>query len=338
MQAFPSIEAELAAVGLTPGANPERIHMTEEQAQLYLTKIYRSTRQRTEWVPVYAINTDDRYQRNLNVPRVGGLVANFIPALLGTIVVSRREDGSYWVMDGQHRVEAAKRAGLKHVLCEIWTGLTVQLEAAVFIILNVNRTAVTGVPAFKARLEAKERVAMDIRSIVEKNGAELKFSSGRMAKAGQVRAFSTLESIYHASGPNMLDAVIAFCMSAWPGDPGNLQVNVLMGVHQFMSTMAGEYDPIRLLEALRVVEPMKIIRAGMSARQMQGGDLAIHTATDMVRLYNLKLRGNARLDPLRLRIRKRLLSNHPDTRAANRSAVVEMADLLRREAQRINRG
>ena len=47
---------------------------------------------------------NDQYQK----AKVNKIVKNFNPIGMGPILVSEREDGSLWIFDGQHRVEALK--------------------------------------------------------------------------------------------------------------------------------------------------------------------------------------------------------------------------------------
>ena len=88
--------------------------------------------QRIECVPLERIVTE-QYQRILNMKNVAGIVKNFDPAKLGVLVVSHRTDGTYAVLDGQHRLTALRRLGtlctalalgltgaLAHFICGGW--------------------------------------------------------------------------------------------------------------------------------------------------------------------------------------------------------------------------
>src|ERR1700733_1165898 len=65
------------------------------------------------------------YQRPISESRVESLVENFDAGEARDIYVSEREDGTRWVLDGQHTLEALKRVGLKKRSCRVFRGLSV---------------------------------------------------------------------------------------------------------------------------------------------------------------------------------------------------------------------
>lgn len=69
------------------------------------TKITRQARLR--WVPIAQMKVNPLAQRELNQARVDKLAANFDPEQIGTPTVNHR-DGAYYIIDGQHRIEALK--------------------------------------------------------------------------------------------------------------------------------------------------------------------------------------------------------------------------------------
>lgn len=79
------------------------------------------------------------YQRGVNYRKVKRYYENYDADIYGIIIVSHR-DGKYYVIDGQHRVEVAKRLGLKSIMCQILEGLTYEDEADKFYKLNTTRT------------------------------------------------------------------------------------------------------------------------------------------------------------------------------------------------------
>ena len=87
--------------------------------------------QRIECVPLERIVTE-QYQRILNMKNVAGIVKNFDPAKLGVLVVSHRADGTYAVLDGQHRLAALRRLGYDAANCIVLEGMTIRQEADYF--------------------------------------------------------------------------------------------------------------------------------------------------------------------------------------------------------------
>ena len=87
--------------------------------------------QRIECVPLERI-VAEQYQRILNMKNVAGIVKNFDPAKLGVLVVSHRADGTYAVLDGQHRLAALRRLGYDAANCIVLEGMTIRQEADYF--------------------------------------------------------------------------------------------------------------------------------------------------------------------------------------------------------------
>jgi len=114
-------------------------------------------------VPVRSIRADHTYQRELVRSRVARMVAEFDSSLLGVIEVSRRDDDTYAVIDGQHRLEAARiaRGRESSIACNIHTGLTVEEEAQLFFDIDRKRVRLTGWARWNARRGAGEQLVLD---------------------------------------------------------------------------------------------------------------------------------------------------------------------------------
>ena len=92
-------------------------------------------------INVADLNTDRTYQRPLR-KTYKKIAAQFDPLLLSTITVSKRLDGTYWILDGQHRVAAAKELGIPTLDALIYSGLTLEEEAYIFSMQNHNKIKV----------------------------------------------------------------------------------------------------------------------------------------------------------------------------------------------------
>lgn len=62
----------------------------------------------------------------LNMKNVSGIVRDFDPAKLGVLVVSHRPDGTYSILDGQHRLTALRKLGFAAANCIVLEGMTIQ--------------------------------------------------------------------------------------------------------------------------------------------------------------------------------------------------------------------
>ena len=84
------------------------------------------------------LSVDHSYHRPLPKAFLKEVSTNFDSNAVGYLTVSKRNDGSTVVVDGQTRLEAAKAVGLKRVPCIVFRGLSSSEEAKLFIALNTR--------------------------------------------------------------------------------------------------------------------------------------------------------------------------------------------------------
>ena len=172
---------------------------------------------RLRWVPLLQMRVNPLAQRDLNRARVAQLAAGFDPEQLGAPVVSRR-GGWYWLLDGQHRIEAYKRwlgswEG-QQVQCWCYEGLTEPAEADLFLTLNDTLT-VGAFAKFKVAVQAGRDAEADVDRIVRALG--LRIAAGR--SGGGICAVATLRRVYDRAGPAVLARALRVIRDAY-GDAG----------------------------------------------------------------------------------------------------------------------
>jgi hypothetical protein len=182
---------------------------------------------------------DGRFQRELEEARARAMSKSFDPNLVGVPVLSRREDGTMVRIDGQHRLAAAVMAGLGDVaiLCEVHDGMSLADEARLFLRLNGGRSAVRVYDKFKARLVAKEVVAMAIVSILKGLGLKVTKSQQRHG----VCAIKAVESVYHRGN---LEQTMRVLTSWADGDASAYETQLVKAVSAFLA----EYPDLVLAE------------------------------------------------------------------------------------------
>jgi proline racemase len=85
-------------------------------------------------VDVADLHTDSGYQQPVSKQMVEKLASEFKLDLVGTIQVNYR-DGVLWIVDGKHRVEAAKIVGITRLVALV-THSSREGEIAAFLSLN----------------------------------------------------------------------------------------------------------------------------------------------------------------------------------------------------------
>ena len=172
---------------------------------------------RLRWVPLLQMRVNPLAQRDLNRARVAQLAACFDPEQLGAPVVSSR-GGWFWLLDGQHRIEAYKRwLGAwegQQVQCWCYDGLSEAHEADLFLKLNDTLT-VGAFAKFKVAVAAGRAAEADVDRIVRALG--LRIAAGR--SGGGICAVATLRRVYDRAGPAVLARALRVIRDAY-GDAG----------------------------------------------------------------------------------------------------------------------
>lgn len=87
-------------------------------------------------VSVSDLNIDPQAQRTLNERRAQNIANNMVREAIGSIIVSKRDDGDLYIVDGQHRWRACVLAGISTIRADVHQGLTQPEEAILFLIKN----------------------------------------------------------------------------------------------------------------------------------------------------------------------------------------------------------
>jgi len=132
-----------------------------------------------EWSRCDGLQIDHGYQRMIEGRQsqrlIKSIAENWDWRLLSPLTVSHR-DGRYgepgfFVIDGQHRLEAARlRGDIASLPCIISKFESYEAEALAFVNINSARRQVTALDRYHARVAAKEELALKIKDVVEMVG------------------------------------------------------------------------------------------------------------------------------------------------------------------------
>lgn len=210
-----------------------------------------------EPLPIAQLRLDARYQRELRESSVAEIVGNFHPEQFLPITVGMRADSSLHIVDGQHRVAAARRMGWAQVPCMVFESDGFEHEALVFERLQTNRAPLTVGQRWKARVARGEPKATAITEIVSTLGLVL---SDRTISATSFCAYIACENAYERG--NLKESLVLI-IQAWEYDPTGFRANFVNAVSQFLSAMTAEnfeVDMKRLVDAMTKVRPAQFLR------------------------------------------------------------------------------
>lgn len=241
-----------------------------------------------------SLTVDHDVQRALNVPRVEEMAKTFREDALGVLAVSHRPDGSYHIVDGQHRWETCKSVGRTHVQCKVYSGLSRQDEAALFRVLN-NTRIVNALDRFRVRVVEGEVSAVDINGILEKSGWRVP-SKASANTPGVVNSPVALEWVYCGAGirqgrqPTVFRQTVEVITAAWGYEPDAMRSDVVKGVGAFLTRYEGMLDLSKVVRMLQGYPggPLKLQADASIMRSMRSSPAADSVAAILTGLYNKK--------------------------------------------------
>jgi hypothetical protein len=198
-----------------------------------------------KWVPLNLMRVSSLAQRNLNDSRVEHLRVNFNPEDLGNLTVSLRDE-LFWIIDGQHRVEAMRQLGWgdQSIQCWVYEGLTEEEEADKFLSLN-DSLLVPALPKFKVGVTAGRADEVAVDEIVR----SLDLVVSRDHIPGAIQAVGTLLRIYRRAGGGPLRRTLLMIREAY-GDEG-FEAPVIDGLGLLVDRYNGQLDDEHATQALR---------------------------------------------------------------------------------------
>jgi hypothetical protein len=242
---------------------------------------------------------DPRVQRLEGVSkyRVGAIVEAFNPLALGTICVSQREDGMLVVLDGAHRVAACKARGYRGFIdAEVFTGLSLQDEAAMFRLLNQSAKP-SAISSFLVRVVEGDPVAVDMSTILYEYGWHVRQSLA----PGSFVAVTAGERVYRrvplfdVAQPRpglMFEDAVSLVTEPWQHDYRAANGLLLDGVGLLLARWSPAIDRKKLVHELALTRPDTIVGQAKALRASMGGTVPGHVARVLVSLHNSRRRTN----------------------------------------------
>lgn len=244
-------QAEDVAADVTADKEKENLNVKKEAvtvnhgAQIMMNEVAEPRKpamvEQNIWlIPLNMIQTEI-YQRVLNMKNVNKIVKEFNPAKLGVLVVSKRSDGTYAVLDGQHRLTALRRLGYTATNCIVLEGMSLQEEADYFRRQNENKQNLRIADTFNASLFAEDEESLEIKRLMDKYG----FRFGKSGSPMCICAIGALQTIIRTYNVQTLENVLRSIAGTWASDSTILRREMLAGLAEFWYRFAEKVPPAR---------------------------------------------------------------------------------------------
>lgn len=233
-------------------------------------------RPRMAWLPIDELVVDTAYQRPLAAAHARALAAEFRWAHFQPLTVAARPDGGYAVIDGQHRLQAARALpAIAEVPCYIVDAADSARQASTFLAVNTTHRAVKAIEKFRAGLAAGDKQITSLQRIVDQVG--LRLVSGKATAPMQTASISTLLRTHRIAGPEPLRKALSAIATAWPAEREAFGEQFIRAVTLVFQEGGAALNPWTVIEQLRQISPTTFL-----AEQIMAGKEVRKTGQAMI--------------------------------------------------------
>ena len=203
------------------------------------------------------------YQRGVQRKRVELIAADFNEYVANEPKISFR-NGKYYVVDGQHTIEARiLRNGGRAlpILCKVYTGMTMQQEALLFVEQNGHSAPLSAGIKLRAKVAGDDAPSKEFLAATNRVGLAFNYDSLQLSDY-RISCVGTALKLYNEMGEKIYCETLRLIVAAWDGKPDSFRASVLRGMMHFVELYHGEFSEERLVRALGSVHPMEIYRVG----------------------------------------------------------------------------
>lgn len=206
-----------------------------------------------EFVNLYPeqIKKDPKYQRDIDVSRIKRITKHWDDDLVNPPKVSLRENGNYYVFNGQHTLAAwKKRYGNKPILCKVYRGLTELEEKDLFVKQEGFAKAVGKVDKLRAEYNAGTPDVVDMVNCVKLAGCIIDFESLPSTAKNRVNAVATAYDVYKDVGRDYFINILDILRRAFFGDQNAFKDGFLKGMGYLFKNNSDQFTCRKMIDAL----------------------------------------------------------------------------------------
>ena len=207
-----------------------------------------------EYVMLYPeqIKKDPRYQREIDVARIKKITKYWDDDLVNAPKVSLRENGQYYVFNGQHTLAAwKKRYGNKMIQCKVYRGLTETEEKDLFVKQEGFSKAVGLVDKLRAEYNSGNDEVMDMVRCVAIAGCTMDFENRTSQTQNRINAVTTAYNVYKEVGHDNFVNILDILRRAFYGDYKGFQDGFLKGMKYLFKHYADKISVKQMITALQ---------------------------------------------------------------------------------------
>ncbi|WP_030518208.1 ParB/Srx family N-terminal domain-containing protein [Nocardia sp. NRRL WC-3656] len=183
------------------------------------------------------LQIDVEAQRTLGERRAQSMASTWVHEARGTLIVSKREDGSYFLVDGQHRKRAMELLKIEKTPCEVHHGLTQTEEAILFLIKNRESSKPNAIDEYKIGLTGGIPLFVDTEQVLKEKGLQVGATS-----TNSVGAVAGILRITETYGPEVLKRTLDVAEEAWGRTAETWDGMLLGGLGMFLGKHSAQVN------------------------------------------------------------------------------------------------
>lgn len=200
------------------------------------------------------LKVDTNYQRPVDNKRIKKILDDWNYDLVRPPIVSRRADGSYYVVDGQHtKVAWGIHENNAPIACKVCYDLTYDEEVQLYL-LQFGYSAPIGLwDRSRAKFNRGDTEEVIMVETVKAAGLEVVFSSNR--GRNKINALGACYDGINRIGAYDFADALSILREAWDGDFNGLKGTFINGIVELYATNKGKFKRERLIEVLGKKKP-----------------------------------------------------------------------------------
>lgn len=219
------------------------------------------------WLEVDLLDVDHAYQRMLSGKHAKRLAAAFKWAAFQPLTVTPTAGARYAVIDGQHRLQAARAiVQVVELPCYIVPKVDQRGQAAAFLDVNNSHKQVSALEKFRAGLVAGDKAICEVDRILKAAGVTM--VSGKPQKPMTTASVSTLLRMHRTHGAAVLTGALVAIGTAWPTEREAFMEQYITALCVILHY--GTPLPGKAVSVLRNIKPTKFLADQIMAGKEAG--------------------------------------------------------------------
>lgn len=225
------------------------------------------------WIAVDRLRIDPAYQRPVlkaGLANIKRMVEEFSWSLFAPLIVAPRPDGTYAVIDGQHRAIAAiTRSGIAELPALSIEGVKA-VEARAFATINGMVTRVSVLTIHRAMVAAGDKGACEVDAACAEAGVTILSYPKTDCRVGETLAAGTIKQCLKKFGREILIDALRIVTRTGDGNPGMLREGIIQGGCDVLSAYPVWRAHDDLLGAFKSKSVTALYRAAITAKAEEG--------------------------------------------------------------------